>query len=587
MLKFGKFVAKNRISILIVALLLLIPAVIGYKATRINYDILSYLPSDLDTVRGENILKDDFNMGAFSVVIVKDMPTKDIQKLEEKYRQIDIVENVASITDVVGTSVPIEMLPDDVKDKVYKNGETLILVTFSTGISDDDTLAAIKQMQSMTDKQALFSGTSSTIMDTRDLSDAEVIIYVSVAVILCFIILQIALDSYVAPIFLLLNIGIAVLYNMGTNIFFGEISYITKAISAVLQLGVTMDFSIFLYHSYAHQKEKYESNLDAMAHAIAETSQSVMGGALTTIAGFLALCSMDLTLGKDIGIVMAKGVLFGLISVLTVLPSLLLIFDSLIKKTMHKPLLPKFAHLKNFIIKHHIAMIVAFIIILPFAVWGYNNTTVYYNVHKTLPDTLTSIQANKELKNTFGMTSTNMLLVDKNMSDKTVNQMLQEIENLDGINTTIAYAKIANEANIPEEIIPDNIKEIFKSDRYQMILISSGYEMATTEANKQVEEINEIIKKYDENAIFAGEEALMTDLVKIADHDFNSVNVISIGVILIIMIFVLRSVSLPVILTLVIEFAIFINMGIPAYTRNRISICNINSYRYNSIRCNN
>ena len=569
--KFGEFVAKHKILILTIAIVLLIPAIIGFKATKINYNILAYLPSDLDTVKGQTILQDDFGMGAFSIVLVKDMPAKDIQKLEDKYKEIDVVDKVVGIADVVGTGIPIEMIPDDVKDRVYKDGETLLLVTFSTGISDEETLSAIENTKTMTNEQALISGTSSTLLDTRNLSDSEVIIYVSIAVILCFLILQLAMDSFVAPILLLLNIGIAVLFNMGTNIFLGEISYITKAISAVLQLGVTMDFSIFLYHSYIHQKEKYSSNKDAMAHAIAETSQSVMGGALTTIAGFLALCSMNLTLGMDIGIVMAKGVLFGLICVLTVLPALLLIADKAIQKTMHKPLLPKFNHIKNFIIKHHVAMLIIFVIVMPFAIWGYNHTNVYYNVHKTLPDSLTSIQANRELRENFGMTSTNMLLVDINTPDKTVNQMLEEIDNLDGINTTIAFSKIADEVNFPEEMIPEDIKSIFKSDKYQLVLISSKYEMATENANKQVEKINEIIKKYDKNAIFAGEQALMTDLVKIADHDFNSVNAISIGVILIIMIFVLRSISLPVILTFVIEFAIFINMGIPGYTQNEVA----------------
>ncbi|MCI9062993.1 MAG: MMPL family transporter [Clostridia bacterium] len=565
MLKFGEKICKHKKLILIIALLLLIPSIIGMKATRINYDILVYLPDDVETIQGENILSEEFNMGSFSIVLVDDMPTKDIQKLEDKFKNLDNVEKVIGISDVMGSNIPVEMIPDEIKDKVYKDGETPILVTFREGISSEATIATIENLREMTDKQCKISGMSAIVLDTRDLSNSEIAIYVVIAVVLCFIILQIALDSYVAPIFLLINIGIAILYNMGTNILLGEISYITKAISAVLQLGVTMDFAIFLYHSYKSQREKYSDNDEAMAHAISQTLVSVLGSSLTTIAGFLALCSMNLTLGKDIGLVMAKGVLFGLICVVTILPAALLVFDKWITKTRHKEILPKYEHIKNFNIKHHVAIIIVFIVILPFAIWGYTNTDVYYNLDKSLPDTLLSVEANKELQDKFNMVSTEIVLVDKNIPNYKLNEMLDEIDKLDGIEWTLSYSKIAG-SEFPEEILSDDIKSVFQNDKYQLVIINSSYELATDELNDQIAHASDIIKKYDGNALIAGEGPLMKDLVEIADHDFNSVNAVSIGIIFILMIFVLKSIALPIILIIVIEFAIFINMGVPAYT---------------------
>ena len=565
MLKFGEKICKHKKLILIIALLLLIPSIIGMKATKINYDILCYLPNDIETIRGENILSEEFNMGAFSIVLVDDMKTKDIQKLENKFKELDNVEKVIGISDIVGNNVPIEMIPDDVKDKIYKDGETAMLVTFKEGISSDTTISTIEKLRDITSKQCKISGMSAVVVDTRDLSNQEIVVYVVIAVILCFAILQIALDSYIAPIFLLLNIGIAILYNMGTNIFLGEISYITKAISAVLQLGVTMDFAIFLYHSYKSERENYSNNDEAMAHAISKTLVSVVGSSLTTIAGFLALCSMNLTLGKDIGLVMAKGVLLGLVCVVTLLPSMVLVFNKWIDKAKHKEILPKFEHIKNFNIKHHIAIIIIFLIILPFAIWGYTNTEVYYNLDKSLPDTLQSIEANNELKNKFNMVSTEMALVNKDIPNYKLNEMLEKIEKLDGIEWTLSYSKIAG-SEFPDEMLSDNIKSVFENDRYQLIIINSEYELATDELNNQVSQVNDILKQYDKDALLAGEGPLMKDLVEIADHDFNSVNVVSIGIIFLIMIFVLKSISLPIILIIVIEFAIFINMGIPAYT---------------------
>ncbi|MCI8471281.1 MAG: MMPL family transporter [Clostridia bacterium] len=566
--KLGEFVCKHRKVILIVALLLLIPAIIGMKLTRINYDILVYLPEDIETIQGENILSEEFNMGSFSMIVLENMKTKDIVQLEDKIKEIDNVEKVIGIADVIGTSIPIKMIPDEIKDKIYKDGDTVLLATFKEGISSDTTMKTIETLRKITTEQCKISGMSATILDTRDLSNSEIAIYVVIAVILCIIVLQIALDSYVAPIFLLVNIGIAILYNMGSNIFLGQISYITKAISSVLQLGVTMDFAIFLYHSYKAEQKNYKDKNKAMAEAISKTMVSVMGSSLTTIAGFLALCSMNLTLGKDIGIVMAKGVLLGVICVITVLPAMLLTFDNLIEKTRHKEIMPKFMGIKNFTIKHYKAIIVIFIVILPIAIYGYTHTEVYYNLDKSLPDTLKSVEANQALQEKFNIVSAEVLLVDKDIPDYKVNEMLDKIEEVEGIEWTLGYSKIAG--NIPESMLPQDISSNFKNDKYQMIIINSKYEMATDELNHQITKVNEIIKSYDEKAILAGEGPLMKDLVEISDHDFNSVNIVSIGVIFIIMIMVLKSISLPIILIIVIEFAIFINMGIPFFTNTTL-----------------
>lgn len=564
--KFGQFICKHKVAILIISLLLLIPSIIGYKATRVNYDILVYLPDNIETIKGENILADDFDMGAFSVVILENMQSKDIIELEKQFREVGNVEKVVGLTDIIGTDVPLEMLPDEIKDKLYKDNTTPVLVTFKDGISEDTTMETVEKLREISNENCKISGMTATVLDTRNLSDSEVIIYVMIAVALCLIILQLALDSYLAPVLMLLNIGMAVLYNMGTNAFLGQTSYITKAISAVLQLGVTMDFAIFLYHSYKAEKEKVSNNDEAMATAIAKTLVSVLGSSLTTIAGFLALCSMNLTLGKDIGLVMAKGVLIGVITAVTTLPAMLLVFDKWVEKTKHKEILPRFEKVKNFNLKHYKAILVAFIVILPFAVYGYTHTENYYNLNKSLPDTLNSIQANNELKDKFDMVSTELLLVDKNMPDYKLNEMLDKIESLDGIEWTLSYSKISKEVNIPKEMLPEDITSIFESDKYQMVIINSKYEIATNELNSQIEEVNKIIKEYDDTAILAGEGPLMKDLVEISDHDFNSVNTVSIAIILVIMVFVLKSVSLPIILIAAIEFAIFINMGIPAYT---------------------
>ena len=440
-----------------------------------------------------------------------------------------------------------------------------MMVTFKEAISSDETLKTIETLREITDERCKISGMSAIVLDTRDLSNSEVVIYVVISVIFCFAILQIALDSYIAPLLLLLNIGIAILYNMGSNILLGETSYITKAISAVLQLGVTMDFAIFLYHSYMQEKDCNQDIEKAMSTAISKTLVSVVGSSLTTIAGFLALCSMDLTLGKDIGLVMAKGVFLGVVCVVTVLPSMILELNILIEKTKHKEVMPKFTKLKEFTIKHYRLTIIIFLIILPIAFYGYKNTDIYYNLDKSLPKTLQSITANTELKEKFNMVSTEIVLLDKNISNERINEMLDKIEALDGIEWTLSLSKIAD-LGIPKEMLPDDLLSKVENDKYQLVILNSSYEMATNELNDQVDEVNAILKEYDENAILAGEGPLMKDLVEISDHDFNSVNTVSIGIIFILMILVLKSISLPIILICVIEFAIFINMGIPYYT---------------------
>ena len=431
--KFGEFICKNRVIILIISVLLLIPAAIGMAKTRVNYDILTYLPEDNETIQGQNILRDDFGMGAYSMILVNDLPEKQILEFENKLRDMDNVSMVASVADVLGEGIPKDILPDKIKDNVYKDGSTVIMVTFKDGISTDKSLDTVEEIRKLADENFEVSGMTAVLLDTKYLSESELTAYVAIAALLCLIVLQIALDSFAAPIFLLVNIGFAILYNMGTNYFFGEVSYITKAIAAVLQLGVTTDFAIFLYHSYIRNKEEGIESTKAMANAISETIGSVFGSSITTIAGFLALCGMELTLGKDIGTVMAKGVLFGLICVVTVLPSMLLCFEKIIDKTRHKPILPEFKHLKNFIIKFHWVIIIVFIIVLPIAFYGYKNTEVYFNLDAKLPKDLESITANTHLTEKFNMSSIDMILVDSSIEDDKQNEMIDKIENVDGV----------------------------------------------------------------------------------------------------------------------------------------------------------
>ena len=566
---FSRFIVKYRKAIIIAALLLLIPSVIGYLKTRVNYDILVYLPDDVETIEGQNILKNEFDMGAYAFVLLENMNTKEIATFEKELKQLDNVAMALSITDLTGDTYPLEMLPDDIYEKVVKNNSTIMFVTFKEGISDDETLETVRQIRNIADERIFISGMSAVVVDTKDLSDEEVLTYVLVAAGLCMIILQLALDSYFVPILMLINIGLAVVYNMGTNCFLGETSYITKAISSVLQLGVTMDFSIFLYHSYCQEREKENDIKKAMEIAIQKTIVSVLGSSLTTFAGFLALCSMRLTLGTDIGIVMAKGVAFGLLTAIVVLPPMILECNKIIEKTKHKVVMPKFRHIKEYAIKYRFVILILFIIILPFAYYGYSNTKVYYNLDSSLPDYLPSITANNKLEKDFEMVATEVVLIDSSLDDSKVNEMLDKIENLDGIEWAAGLSRIS-ETSIPKDAIPTDILEKIQNDKYQLLIINSTYGIATDELNDQIVKINDIIKSYDEDAILAGVGPLMKDLVVISDHDFKSVNTISIAVIFIIMVFVLKSISLPIILIATIEFAIFINMGIPYYTNTVI-----------------
>ena len=564
MKKFGDFVCKNKIAIIIISILLLIPAVIGIYKTRINYDILVYLPDDIETVKGQDILANDFNMGAFSTVVVENMSSYDILQLEDKIKDVKGVEKVVSLTDLTGTTIPKEMLPSEIVDKVSKGDAELMLVTFNDSTSSDETLEAIESIREIADSSTKIGGMSAMVLDTMNLSTEEITAYVVIAVILCIIVLMLALDSYFAPILLLGNIGVAILFNMGTNIFLGEISYITKAISSVLQLGVTTDFSIFLYHKYEKASKRTKNKDKAMSKAISETLVSVLGSSLTTIAGFLALCTMNLTLGKDIGIVMAKGVLMGLICVVTLFPALILIFDKQIEKTKHKPFIPEYKRIKAFTLKHYKIIFVIFLLLIIPAWYGNKNVDVYYNLDRSLPDNLPSSIANTTLKEKFNVVSPEMILVSSDIKNDELNDMIDEIKDLDGIDLVLSASELSN-LGIPEQIIDEDIKSIFKSDDYQMVFVNSIYGTATDELNSQVDKLNKIVKKYDKKGIVAGEGPLTKDLVEISDQDFHNVNYASIGVILIIMLLVLKSISLPILLVCGIEFAIFVNMSVPYY----------------------
>lgn len=565
MKRLGEKIFKHKLTIVIVSLILLIPSVISYMATKVNYDILVYLPEDIETLKGEKILTDDFHMGAFSITVVENMSSKDLLSLEERFRNIDGVNNVISISDLTGTSIPIEILPDKLKDKVAKDNTKLVLITFENSTSDERTLDAVQKMRDITDDSVKIGGMSAMVLDTKELFNSQMFLYIVVAVICCLIVLMISLDSYLVPILLLLNIGFAILYNMGTNIIFGDVCYITKAIAAVLQLGVTTDFSIFLYHKYESAKEKEKNLGKAMNVAIKETLTSVFGSSLTTIAGFLALCTMQLTLGKDIGIVMAKGVVLGVICVIILFPALLLLFDKQIEKTKHKKLLPEFTHIKNFVLKHYLSIFIIFLILLIPAYISQSKTEVYYKLDTSIPEDYGYTIATKDLKEKYNMVSQAMILVEKDKDDYVINDMVTELVSIDGINAVISPTMLSK-LGIPEDIIPEKIKNIYETEKYKMIIISSEYDIATNELNNQIEKINKVVDKYDKDAIVAGEGPLMKDLVTTTDIDLKNVNFTSIIVIFIIMLVTLKSISLPVLLVTAIEFAIFINMGIPYLT---------------------
>ena len=562
MKKFSNFVVKNKKIIFIISLLLLIPSLIGLLATKTNYDILVYLPSDIETLRGQNILKDDFKMGAFSVSLVdNDVSDEELIALENEIRKIECVNDVVSINDITGTTIPLEILPQNLLNKVTSNDSKLLLITFKTGTSDEETANGVKVIKEIS-KNIKVGGMSAMSLDMRRLVESQTFTYVLLAVLCCLTVLMISLDSYIVPLLLLANIGISILFNMGTNVFLGEISYITKAIAAVLQLGVTTDFSIFLYHKYEAAKKNKKTNDEAMKEAINETMTSVIGSSLTTIAGFLALCSMKFGLGKDIGIVMAKGVVFGVITVLTVYPSILLLFDKFIQKTKHKPIIPKFRFIKPIITKGYKWIFIIFLTILIPAYLSQRKTEVYYNLDKSIPENYDYSIVSKKLKDEYGLITQSIVLIDANMDSKDINSMIDEINEIDGIDNVIS-SNLLTKYGISSTVIPSKIKKVLEADNYKLILINSNYELATDELNSQIKEINKIIKKYDSKAILAGEGPLMNDLVEITAIDLKNVNYVSIGVIFLIMFFVLRSISLPILLVISIEFAIFINMGIP------------------------
>lgn len=559
MKKFSEFICKNRVLVLIVSFALLILSFIGMKLTKINYDILVYLPDDIETIKGQNILTDEFNMGAYAMVITDNLKADEILKVEEEMRKVDGVNKVVSLYDALGTDFPIEVLPDDIRSHLNKDNSNLLLVTFEESTSSEKTIDAVRELRTLSDNYKI-GGMSSMVLDTMDLSNSEIAIYIVIAVVLCLVVLAFSLDSYLVPVLLLLNIGMAIMYNMGTNIFLGKISYITKALVAVLQLGVTTDFSIFLYHSYENKKNKM-SKEKAMEEAISETFTSVTGSSLTTIAGFLVLCLMNLTLGKDLGIVMAKGVLLGLVSVLTVFPALLLTFDKYISKTSHKVIIKPFNKVNNFIVKHYIAIFIIFLLLL-FPMYKANSKVeVYYKIDETLPKTLESISSNEEIKEKFNIVSPEIILIDNNIKSDKLSELTNKLDSLDGVNLVFSKSKITD-LGLMEDMIPEEINSILNNDKYTVIFVNSLYEVASDELNDQITEINKVVKSYDKDAIVAGEGALMKDLITISDEDFNNVNTWSVICILFILIIILRRVALPILLVMTIEFAIFINLGI-------------------------
>ena len=560
MKKFSEFICKHRWLIVVLSGLLIIPAIFGYVATRVNYDLLVYLPSDIETLKGQEILTEDFGTGAFSVAVVKNMPQKDLLNLEDKIREVESVNQVISITDVTGTAIPLDFLPSEVREKAIRDDSQLMLITFSEGTSDEKTLDAVEKIRGIAGESCLVGGMSAMVLDTKMLFKSETLLYVSIAVVLSLIVLLLALDSAVVPFLMLGIIGVALIFNMGTNVLFGEISYITQAISAVLQLGVTMDFSIFLYHRYEAAKKKESDRLKAMSSAIRETAVSVFGSALTTFAGFLALCTMSLTLGTDIGLVMAKGVVLGVICALTTFPALLLVCDKWVEKTKHRELLPKFKHVSEFIVKYRIPILVIFAVALVPTYILQTKTDVYYKLDSSIPDSYGYTKAMKALREDYGMESQMMVLVRNSTSTAKVNQMIAEINELDGVDAALGTSMLAD-YGLSEDILSDKVMSIAKTDDYSLVLVLSRYSIASDELNNQIAKVNEIVDKYDDGAIVAGEGPLMKDLVEISDRDFNSVNTVSIAVIFVIMAIVLKSISLPVLLMAAIEFAIFLNLG--------------------------
>ena len=570
MVNFGKKVVKYRVLILILGALLLIPSVFGYLNTRVNYDVLTYLPEDIETMQGQEIMTNDFGIGAFSMLMVDGMEDKEIVKLKEKVEKVDGVENVLWYDSLADISVPQSVLPSKLYDEYNTEDGTMMAVFFKDGTSSDETMKAITEIRKITGEQCFLSGMSAIVEDTKELAEKETPLYVLIAVALSALVLAITMESIFVPVLFLLSIGIAIVYNLGTNVFFGEISYITKALAAVLQLGVTMDYSIFLMHSYQEQQVRYNGDKErAMAHAISQTFSSVIGSSVTTVAGFIALCFMSFTLGKDIGIVMAKGVIFGVLVCVTVLPSMILCCDKLIEKTKHKPLLPDIGRISDKVTKRYVIYVVAFVILLFPAIYGNNHTGVYYNLDESLPKDLPSVIANTKLKEDYNMNTTHMILVDSSVAGSDVKKMSQEIEKVDGVKWVLGLDNLVG-SGVPADMLPESVTGMLKNDKYQLLMVNSTYKVATDKVNKQIEQIDKIMDKYDKGAMLVGEGPLTKDLINITDTDFKRVSAVSIGIVFVIILLLFRSITLPVILVGVIEFAIFVNMGIPFYTGTKL-----------------
>lgn len=567
--KFGRGVVKLRIPILLLSLLLLVPSLLGYVSTKVNYDILSYLPKDIETMVGQDILVDEFGTGAFSMFVVDGMEPKDVARLKQEIEQIEHVETVIWYDSVMDISVPMEMLPDGIYEAFNSGDATMMAIIFDETTSADGTMEAIENIRKAADKNCFLSGMSAVVTDTKNLSEREAPIYVCIAVLLSCIVLSLTMDSFLIPFLFLLSIGMAILYNLGSNVFMGEISYITKALSAVLQLGVTMDYSIFLWHSYQENRAGMPDKKEAMAKAISETVTSVVSSSMTTVAGFIALCFMSFTLGMDLGVVMAKGVVFGVIACVTILPSMILVFDRALEKTKHRALLPDLKGVGAFVTKHYRVFIVLFVLVLFPAVFGYRNTEVYYNLDETLPKDLPSIVANDKLNERFDMNATHMLLLRADLPAKDVKHMVEEMKEVDGVNWVLGLNSLKGDA-IPDELIPDDLTDSLMSENWQLLLVGSQYKVASEEVNDQCRRLGAICKSYDSKGMLVGEAPCTKDLIEITDKDFNTVSIVSIGVIFVIILLVFKSVSLPMILVAVIETAIFINMGIPYYTRTEI-----------------
>ncbi|MCR5847126.1 MAG: MMPL family transporter [Lachnospiraceae bacterium] len=570
--KTGRFIVKFRIPILILSFLLIIPSVIGYMKTRVNYDVLYYLPNNIETIQGQDILLDDFGKGAYAVVMVQDMSPYEVKKLSEKIESVDHVAELISFNSLMGDTVPVEILPEKYSSRFYnkETDTTLMAIFFDDTTSSDDTMDAIVEIRKVTENRCFIAGMSAVVTDTKLLSEKETPLYVALAVGLVCIVLAVFMDSFLIPVFFMLSIGMTILYNLGSNIFFGEISYVSKALTAVLQLGVTLDYSIFLWHSYKEMKKEYpDDHNEAMAHAIGNTFTSVLGSSITTIAGFIALCFMSFTLGRDLGLVMAKGVLMGVFGCVTILPAFIMTFEKAIDKTMHREIMPNFGKVAEFITGKFWIFLILFILLLAPAIYGYKNTKVYYDLSDTLPDKLNSSQANKMLKENFDMNSMYMVLADSDMSIQEVNSMTNKIKSLDGISFVLGLDSALSKG-IPEELLPTDIVKNLKSEDYQIILVGSDYIIASDEINTQIDNINSIVKSHDAGSMVIGEAPCTKDLITITDHDFKIVSLVSIGAIFFIIFFVLKSVSLPVVLVATIEFAIFINMGLPYYTRTEI-----------------